>query len=468
MEIQRVQAEMKKEYLKNNRKERRSMEKAQTQEEWEEQMGFEILDYLKGEIYMDLPFMELALSALAPKGNSNLLTFATDGIWLSFGPAHLIEVFKQNTQFLERAYLHTVLHCIYAHLWIAGTRDRRLWNLSCDIAVESVIDNLNKPCTKRILGWQRQRLYQIMEKEKLVSAAEIYEYLLETKDFSIEELIPEFHVDDHRYWPETKDTQQKPQMQQENQNQKKWQKIARQMQMKKDQKGNDPDEATKVLLRNAAVNKGRKSYGDFLKKFTRRQEELHLNMEEFDLTYYTYGLEHYGNIPLVEPLETKEEQRIRELVIVIDTSYSTSGELVEGFLQETFTILKEKEAFFRNNRVHIIQCDDAVRQDIEITSETQMEALLQQFSLCGGGNTDFRPAFTYVNELVSTGKLKDPGGLLYFTDGNGIYPKKQPPYKTAFLFLGDYEKEKVPAWAMQLAIEKEELRYAGENLNPHS
>ena len=155
-------------------------------------------------------------------------------------------------------------------------------------------------------------------------------------------------------------------------------------------------------------------------------------------------------------------------MIVIDTSYSTSGELVEGFLQETFTILKEKEAFFRNNRVHIIQCDDAVRQDVEITSETQMEALLQQFSLCGGGNTDFRPAFTYVNELVSTGKLKDPGGLLYFTDGNGIYPKKQPPYKTAFLFLGDYEKEKVPAWAMQLAIEKEELRYAGENLNPHS
>ena len=63
--------------------------------------------------------------------------------------------------------------------------------------------------------------------------------------------------------------------------------------------------------------------------------------------------------------------------------------------------------------------------------------------------------------------MKDPGGLLYFTDGNGIYPKKQPPYKTAFLFLGDYDKEKVPAWAMQLAIEKEELRYAGESLNKY-
>ena len=54
---------------------------------------------------------------------------------------------------------------------------------------------------------------------------------------------------------------------------------------------------------------------------------------------HAYGLSLYGNMPLIEPLETRETYKIRDFVIVLDTSYSVSGELVEHFLQETFTIL---------------------------------------------------------------------------------------------------------------------------------
>ena len=75
----------------------------------------------------------------------------------------------------------------------------------------------------------------------------------------------------------------------------------------------------------------------------------------------------------------------------------------------------------------------------------------------GGGSTDFRPVFQYVNEMLETGKWEMPGGLLYFTDGNGVYPKAPPSYPCAFLFLGEYKKENVPAWAMQLKLDKEEL-----------
>ena len=51
-------------------------------------------------------------------------------------------------------------------------------------------------------------------------------------------------------------------------------------------------------------------------------------------------------MPLIEPLETREIDKIRELVVVVDTSYSTSGELVRRFLQETFDILIDVRAFF--------------------------------------------------------------------------------------------------------------------------
>ena len=53
-------------------------------------------------------------------------------------------------------------------------------------------------------------------------------------------------------------------------------------------------------------------------------------------------------------------------------------------------------------------------------------------------------------------------GLLYFTDGKGIYPEKMPPYETAFVFLEeDYEDREVPPWAMKLILEAEDLKRTG-------
>ncbi|MGN0427637.1 MAG: VWA-like domain-containing protein, partial [Agathobacter sp.] len=137
--------------------------------------------------------------------------------------------------------------------------------------------------------------------------------------------------------------------------------------------------------------------------------------------------------------------------------YSTSGELISNFLKETFSILTEADSFFTKSRVHIIQCDNQVQMDEEIHCEAEIEALMNRFTIVGGGGTDFRPAFSYVDELIESKKLKDLSGLLYFTDGKGIYPKKRPSYKTAFLFLEDYEEENVPAWAIRLRLLPEEF-----------
>ena len=95
--------------------------------------------------------------------------------------------------------------------------------------------------------------------------------------------------------------------------------------------------------------------------------------------------------------------------------------------------------------------------DEVVTAGEELETLLQRFTVIGGGGTDFRPAFSYVNQLIETGEVKNLSGLLYFTDGKGIYPKKKPEYQTAFLFLEDYEEAKVPPWAIRLRLEPEEF-----------
>lgn len=55
-------------------------------------------------------------------------------------------------------------------------------------------------------------------------------------------------------------------------------------------------------------------------------------------------------MPLIEPLESREVTKISEFVIVIDTSYSTNGPLVQKFLEETFQIIQERDSFFHKSR----------------------------------------------------------------------------------------------------------------------
>ena len=59
-----------------------------------------------------------------------------------------------------------------------------------------------------------------------------------------------------------------------------------------------------------------------------------------------------------------------------------------------------------------------------------------------------------VEELRESGELKNLKGLLYFTDGDGIYPSEQPEYETAFVFLNEaLKKGKPPAWAHSLTLD---------------
>ena len=187
------------------------------------------------------------------------------------------------------------------------------------------------------------------------------------------------------------------------------------------------------------------------------EEDVH-SMFEMRLLVEPYALRTYGNLPLIEPLESRESKKIRDFVIVIDTSESTSGELVKAFLKETFGLLKTGESFFAKCNIAVMQCDDAVRDLTFLHSTDELDRFAACLTLTGGGGTDFRPAFAKIEELRRDGTLRDLQGVLYFTDGKGTYPTRRPPYETAFLFLetGTPPPDTQP-WAMRLVLSPEEF-----------
>ncbi|MEE1228861.1 MAG: VWA-like domain-containing protein [Lachnospiraceae bacterium] len=439
-----------------------------TQTEWEQEMCEQILLLLRDSLYMDFRYLDVALSALTFAPSDSLRTFATDGIYLRYSPEQILRLYPKNPLFLNRAYLHSVLHCIYRHLWLRNGRDARRWNIACDVVVEWTIDQLRKPSVNRILSGMRVDFYEKFKKYKIpVTAANVYLMLGDYTEEMLYQVAFEFFVDDHRYWPD--DPKKSPQSAKAG---KQWEDIGRRASQDMSLTGEENGEGAKMMQVQVKAGKHRRSYADFIRKFTSLREELHVNDDEFDLGYYSYGLRIYKDMPLIEPLETREVEKIEQFVIIIDTSYSTSGELVRKFLQRTFDILKQRDYFFRRCQIHLIQCDSQVRDHQVLASEEDIDRTMNAFDLVGGGSTDFRPAFRYINQMIEEGALDRLKGVLYFTDGKGIYPVRAPEYKTAFVFIDDKKNKpseaveqeesaedefKVPAWAMSIHLEEEDL-----------
>ena len=197
-------------------------------------------------------------------------------------------------------------------------------------------------------------------------------------------------------------------------------------------------------------------YSAFLMKFAaHREERMQIDEAEFDYAFYTYGLKLFGRIPLIEPLEYKEVKLIREFIIAIDTSGSCSGEAVEGFLIKTYNILRQTQTFASNMNIHIVQCDASIQEDARIESQKELEKYIAHMTLKGFGGTDFTPVFEYADRMLENGEIRHLDGLLYFTDGYGVFPTRPPVYKTAFVFLDKAEEVRVPSWAMKVYLDSQ-------------
>jgi predicted metal-dependent peptidase len=428
----------------------------QRQAEARETICMDILKNARNELYLQMRFLDSALSRLIPLASGSVSPAGTEGSSLYFEPEALIELYKEKRILVNRLYLHTVLHCLFSHLWKPQPQNVDIWNLSCDMAMEYVLDHLYQSCIHLSPNALRGQVYREMKSElPVITAEKIYLWLTTSnlKEERFESLVREFRVDDHRLWGEAQKKTQKQEIENS------WKQAREQMQTEMEtisKEASEESEALADLLR--VENRERYNYRDFLKKFSVLKEEMQVDPDSFDYIFYHYGMEMYGNMPLIEPLETREIRKVEDFVIVIDTSMSCKGELVQKFLEETYTILASSESMSRQMRIHIIQCDEEVRSDQVIVNSDELKEYMEHLEVRGMGGTDFRPAFAYVEELLAKkafGKLR---GMIYFTDGYGIFPAKKPVYDTAFVFMKeDYQDLNVPPWAIKLILDPDEI-----------
>lgn len=423
------------------------------------EIGLEILQAARNELYLHLPYLDAALCALRfEPGADRTMFIAADGESLYYSGAYLSDRFLRSPAAVNRIYLHTILHCILRHIAKKRGRDSAVWDLSCDIAAESILDELAYPCVAIPAARPlRQKIYgELRETMKVLTAEGIYRELLRQKlpEYELARLQREFFADDHGLWdPEGQDDEK-----QQRQDQR-WQDLAGRAQTAMDtvlggqaQGGEAIYEQVKVASRESV------DYRAFLRRFAAYREVMEADGDAFDYTFYTYGLQLYGNMPLIEPPETREEKRVEDFVIAIDTSMSTSGEMVRAFLEETYSILRSASTFTRRVNIRVLQCDNQLRRDDAIASLDELRSYMESFQLSGGSATDFRPVFEHVDRLREAGVFTQLRGMLYFTDGMGIFPKKRPDYETAFILTGEPPMAvSFPPWAIRLVLGEENI-----------
>ena len=423
------------------------------------QIGLDILQAARNELYMNLPYLDVVLCGLEfrPAG-AETLSLATNGETLFYDGRFLAERYLTGRVTCNRAYLHVLLHCMLRHLAKKRGREPELWDLACDVAVESILDDLSYACLRAGRAPAKLRFYGQLRAELPVLTAEgIYRFLLREQydPYRIAQLQRLFLVDDHGLWDMQEKEDSKRQDQQWSDRSERTRTAMETVLAGQAIGGESILEQVKVAVREDV------DYRAFLRRFAVQREVMAVDGDAFDYTYYTYGLRLYGNMPLVEYPETREEKRIEDFVIAIDTSMSTSGELVRQFLACTYAILRSTETFTRKVNIYILQCDDQVRKETAIHDLEELRQYMESFELTGGSATDFRPVFARVAELQKAGAFTSLRGLLYFTDGMGTYPQKRPPWDTAFVLLEEPPMAvNFPPWAIRLVLDTPALERA--------
>ena len=382
----------------------------------QELLGKKILQNCRNELYLDFPYLDGAFASLEYEADNSIDTIGTDGEKIYFNPVFLLKKYAEDPESVRHGYLHMLLHCLYFHIFMKPDKSMNEWDRECDSFVENLINK----------AIQEGRYHSLTKKGP----------------GGTDMVVPGF--DDHAVWKRSAGQEAGGRRTKE-----KWERILAYTSQNKT--GTQSRAGTQTMNRQEELDKiyrSRYDYRKFLKQFCRLREEVELDTESFDYIFYHFGVEHYGNLPLIEPLEYKEVNRLEELVIAIDTSGSCSRETVQRFLEETYEILSEKENFFSRMKVYIVQCDCFIQNVDVIHSEEEWKEYSQKVTVQGRGGTDFRPVFELIRQEIERKELKNLRALIYFTDGDGIYPRQKPDYETAFVFLKRTDKMKlVPAWA---------------------
>jgi len=348
----------------------------------------------KSRLMLEHPYFGTIASALRLQHSDSVESFLSDGVQLQYNEAYFEEASLEEVEFaLANGAMHTVL----GHRSRAGEREGRLWQLATDYTINAMLvrNGLQLPeranYQQRFEGMYAEEVYALLQSERNDDLWADEEREEKEPHDTANESTEKTSGSQHAGEREREDTPA-PADDMEEYYEQLFQKLKRQGELPRDLKFVVPHyfshriDWRELLFRHIA------SYAKSTYAF------MPPNMKYLYRGIYLPSL----------------SSDLLRIVIAVDTSGSIDEKLLALFLAEVTSIMQN----YPNYEIDLISADAKVQQH-----RTFLPSEPLSYELKGGGGTNFRPVFEYVERHIS-----HPTLLLYFTDGQGSFPETEPGY----------------------------------------
>ncbi len=390
----------------------------------------------KAKLMLEHPYFGTIASSLKLEQNNELLTFLSDGEALRYNSEYIDRLDVAEVEFVMA---NGAMHAVLKHQDRSDGRTKWLWQTATDYVVNGMLVNN---------GMQLPEYANFEHKFNGMYAEEVYQMLRDemmNDEFGMEEQIEQIMESDDVH-------NENLQMQQENVESPDAQET-KQDQSSKDKKESSPTPSPDP---EALSEELKEQFEQIFQKLNRQgtlPKDLKFVVPEYfshkvDWREFLYGYiaayakSTYSFVPpnmkylyrgIYLPSLSSDLLRI---VIAIDTSGSVDETLLTTFLGEINSIMQS----YPNYEIDLITADAKIQSHKVFLPGESLE-----YEVSGGGGTDFRPVFEYIDQQINYPTL-----LLYFTDGMGTFPESEPSYDVMWVM----PEEKDVSFGEVMVLEK--------------
>ena len=366
-------------------------------------------------LLLDHPFFGTLLFRLGGKASRSVATMATDGVSLFYNPEFVDTL---NAAELAGVLAHEVMHPALQHHTRRGDRDHTRWNVACDYAINPILLDAGLTLPKDVLidnrfrGMSAERIYNLIEEdEEHDGSSGQRDSQPGTGSGSPDNDSPQ--KDDGSAVPSVPSTPggvgqvlDAPAPEEGDstsiaEQAREWQIAVEQAETVAKVAGKLPGGAVRAL---EAAQAAKVDWRELLRRAWSDTNPADYSWTRPNRRHVWAGL----YLPGIT------SEGVGEIAIAVDCSGSVNSRQLGLFEAEVRSILAGQ----RPRLVHVLYFDVAV-QRVEMYEAGQPVSL----SPVGGGGTDFRSCFDWLDE-----RGVFPQTLVFLTDLCGTFPSGAPPY----------------------------------------
>lgn len=366
----------------------------------------------KARLMLEHPYFGTIASSLKLEKNNELLTFLSDGETLRYNSEYIDRL---NVSEVEFVMANGAMHAVLKHQDRSAGRTQWLWQTATDYVVNSMLvtNGMQLPeyvnHEHKFDGMYAEEVYQMLRDEMMndeFGMEEQIEQITESDDVHNEnlqmqkEMTPSLDAEQTEQDSTSDDKQEMP--------------APQNMEALKEELKEQFEQIFQKLNRQGTLPKD-------LKFVVPEYFSHKVDWREFLYGYIAaYAKSTYSFVPpnmkylyrgIYLPSLSSDLLRI---VIAVDTSGSVDESLLSTFLGEVSSIMQS----YPNYEIDLITADAKIQ-----SHKVFLPGEALDYEVSGGGGTDFRPVFEYIDQQINYPTL-----LLYFTDGLGTFPKTEPSY----------------------------------------